>query len=202
MAKKKKKRNRKPIVQSSRNKQNEYDLKSSLKKLNQRKNLPNSETSTEFEINKPQPSEINQSSLNENLQNETSAIYVKLSESFNTRYDTLNDSINNVNDKIVGSSSDLRLELETKIGEKLETKFFLLAVSVLMAVSTLIYTLSYTDLISDTKDNSESARSLEKDIEIRKDEIKELKNDHEKMEEKQKELEIKFIKFKQTPTPN
>lgn len=188
------KRKKPSQIKPSQNKQNEYDLKSSLKKLNQRKNFPNSETSTSFEINKSQSSEINQSNLNENLQTETSAIYFKLNESFNTRYDTLNDSIKNVNDKIVNSSSDLRQELETKISEKLDVNFFIWTIGALIVITTLIFTLSYSNLVSETKDNSNSVKSLQKDINTQKDDIKELENDNDKMEEKQKELEIELIK--------
>ena len=175
-------------------KKDEYDLKQSLNKLNQQKELPNSQTSTDFKISKSQSSGINQKSLNENLNSETATIYFKLNESFNSRYDTLNDSIQTVRDKISDSSDTLRQELEGKIDSKLETKFFIWTVVALVGITTLIFTLSYSNLISETKENSNSVKSLQKDIENQKEEIKDLEKDIEKTEQKQKDLEIEMIK--------
>ncbi|TBV26822.1 hypothetical protein DMZ43_07080 [Meridianimaribacter sp. CL38] len=184
--------NKKKKVISQKN--DEYDLKQSLSKLNQRKELPNSQTSTDFEISKSQTSGINQKILNENLNSETATIYFKLNESFNSRYDTLNDSIQTVRDKISDSSDTLRQELEGKIDSKLETKFFIWTVVALVAIATLIFTLSYSNLISETKENSNSVKSLQKDMENQKGEIKDLEKDIERIEEKQKDLEIEMIK--------
>lgn len=175
-------------------KKDEYDLKQSLSKLNQRKELPNSQTSTDFEISKSQSSGINQKRLNENLNSETATIYFKLNESFNSRYDTLNDNIQTVRDKISDSSDILRQELEGKIDSKLETKFFIWTVIALVAITTLIFKISYSNLISETKENTNSVKSLQKEIENQKEEIKDLEKDIERTEQKQKDLEIEIIK--------
>jgi hypothetical protein len=186
------KRNKKNKVIPQR--KDEYDLKSSLGKLNQRKDFPSSETSTDFKVNKSQTNNINQTSLKENLNTETSSIYFQLNESFNSRYDTLNDNIKTVSDKISNSSDTLRQELEGKIEPKLDTKFFLWTIGALVIITTLIFTLSYSNLVSETKDNSNSVKSLEKDIENQKNEIKDNEKDIEKIEKKQNEIEIKIIK--------
>lgn len=177
-------------------KKDEYDLKKSLGKLNQRKELPNSQTSTDFEINKSQSSGLNQKSLNENLSSETATIYYKLNENFNSRYDNLNNSIQNVRDKINDSSDTLRQELEGKIDTKLETKFFIWTIVGLVAITTLIFTLSYSNLISETKENTNNVESLKKDMENQKEEIGDLEDDLEQIEQKQKDLEIEIIKSK------
>jgi len=189
-------RKKQKSTRTSKPKIDDYDLKKSLHKLKQQKgkNIPNSETSTNFQINKSQSPDINQSILNKNSNTETSAIYFKLNESFNTRYDNLNDSIQNVNDRIGNTNSDLRQELETKIGEKLETKFFLWTIGALIVITTLIYTLSYSNLASETGSNSGSVKSIKKDLDIQKEDIKELENDIEKIETKQRKIEIELIK--------
>lgn len=174
---------------------NDYDLQKSLNKVNQHKNLTNiEETSTSFEIDNLQSKGINQANLNENLSSETTSIFFQLNESINSRYDTLNDSIKNVNNKISDSSDTLRQELETKINSKLDTQFFLYAIGALVVITGLIFTLSYSTLISDTKDNSTSVKSLEKDIKNQKDEITDIEKGLEKIDKKQNHLEIEIIK--------
>ncbi|WP_271407389.1 hypothetical protein [Tenacibaculum soleae] len=175
-------------------KRDEYDLKSSLNKLKQRESLPISETSTNFEIRKSHSDSLSQSALNEKSTSETASIYIQLSENFNSRYDTLNDNIKNVNDKISDSSQILRTELEGKIDAKLDTKFYLLTILALVTITTLIYTLSYSDLISETKENTNSVKSLQKDIENKNSEIESIERDIEKIKKEQNRLEIEIIK--------
>ena len=172
----------------------EYDLKSSLGKLNQFKDFPSSITPTDFKVNKSHSDNISQTSLKENLNTETSSIYFQLNESFNSRYDTLNDSIKTVSDKISNSSDTLRQELEGKIDPKLDTKFFLWTIGALVLFTTLIFKLSYSNLVSETKDNSNLVKSLKKDIKIQKNEIKDNEKDIEQIEKKQTEIEINIIK--------
>ena len=174
------KRNKKKKAISE--KKGEYDLKSSLNKLRQRGNSQNSETSTNVEIRKSQSNNLSQSTLNESVNSETASFYIKLNENFNSRYDTLNNNIKDVSEKVSDSSQSLRTELERKIDLKLDTKIFLQTIGVLVAITTLIYTLSYSDLVSETKENTNSVKSLQKDIdEIRKE---------------QNRLEIELIKSK------
>ncbi|WP_028873212.1 hypothetical protein [Psychroserpens burtonensis] len=175
-------------------KKDEYDLKSSLNKLKQRENLPSSETSTNFEIKKSESNSLSQSHLNENVNSETATIYFKLNENFNSRYDTLNDNIKTVSDKISDSSQTLRQELEGKIDSKLDTKFYLWTIFALVAITTLIYTLSYSNLVSETKQNTNSVKSFQKDIDNKNDEIESIEKDIEKIKDKQNRLEIEIIK--------
>lgn len=188
------KRNKKKKAISE--KKDEYDLKSSLNKLRQRGNSQNSETSTNFEIRKSQSDNLSQSTLNESVNSETASFYIKLNENFNSRYDTLNNNIKDVRDKVSNSSQSLRTELEGKINLKFDTKIFLQTIAVLVAITTLIYILSYSDLVSETKENTNSVKSLQKDIDNKNEEIEKIEKDIDEIRKEQNRLEIELIKSK------
>ncbi|RPD91809.1 hypothetical protein EGM88_14070 [Aureibaculum marinum] len=185
----KKKKNRNPVIP----KNDDYDLKKSLGKLNQRKTFPESETSTNFEINKSQSANINSQTINENLTSETN-IYFKLTDNINSRYDSLNKDLKSVSEKITDSNDNLRQELESKVSEKLDKNIFFYAIAVLLAITSLIYALSYSGLLNDTKENSTEIKQLKSDVENQNKAVEENKEEIEKLEEKQNELEIELIK--------
>ncbi|PWH82037.1 hypothetical protein DIS18_12275 [Algibacter marinivivus] len=185
----KKKKNRNPIIP----KNDDYDLKKSLGKLNQRKTFPESETSTNFEINKSQSANINSQSINENLTSETN-IYFKLTDNINSRYDSLNKDLKSVSEKITDSNDNLRQELESKVSEKLDKNIFFYAIAVLLAITSLIYALSYSGLLNDTKENSTEIKQLKSDVKNQNEAVEDNKKDIEKLEEKQDKLEIELIK--------
>ena len=188
------KRNKKKKAISE--KKEEYDLKSSLNKLRQRGNSQNSETSTNFEIRKSQSNNLSQSTLNESVNSETASFYFKLNENVNSRYDIINNNIKNVSEKVSNSSQSLRTELEGKIDLKFDTKNFLQTIGVLVAITTLIYTLSYSDLVSETKENTNSVKSLQKDIDNKNEEIEKIEKYIDEIRKEQNRLEIELIKSK------
>lgn len=145
----KKKKTNKPIV----NKSEDYNLRDSLKKLNQHQVIPISETSSGIERNKDNQGVINASSLKQQQTNETTGIYIQLNENMNSRYDTLNQSIGDVREKIGTTNKDLRIELEGKINKKLDFQFFIYAIIVLVTITSLIYTFSYKDVVEKTNAN-------------------------------------------------
>ena len=185
----KKKKNRNPVIP----KNDDYDLKKSLGKLNQRKTFPESETSTNFEINKSQSANINSQTINENLTSETN-IYFKLTDNINSRYDSLNKDLKSVSEKITNSNDNLRQELENKVSEKLDKNIFFYAIAVLLAITSLIYALSYSGLLNDTKENSTEIKQLKSDAENQNKAVEDNKEEIEKLEEKQNKLEIELIK--------
>jgi hypothetical protein len=185
----KKKKNRKPVIP----KNDDYDLKKSLGKLNQRKTFPESETSTNFEINKSQNANINSQTINENLTSETN-IYFKLTDNINSRYDSLNKDLKSVSEKITDSNDNLRQELESKVSEKLDKNIFFYAIAVLLAITSLIYALSYSGLLNDTKENSTEIKQLKSDVKNQNKAVEDNKEGIEKLEEKQNKLEIELIK--------
>lgn len=186
---KKKKPNRNSIIQ----KNEDYDLKKSLDKLNQRKTFPESETSTIFEINKSQSANINSQTINENLTSETN-IYFKLNDNINSRYDSLTKDLKSVSDKISDTNDSLRQQIESKISEKLDKNIFFYAIAVLVIITGLIFTLSYAGLLSDTKENGNQIEKLKSDVNNQNDRINKTENDLEKIENKQNELKIELIK--------
>ncbi len=185
----KKKKNRNPII----HKNDDYDLKKSLGKLNQRKTFPESETSTNFEINKSQSANINSQTINENLTSETN-IYFKLNDNINSRYDSLNKDLKSVNEKITDTKDNLRQELESKVSDKLDKNIFFYAIAVLLAITSLIYALSYSGLLSDTKENSTVIKQIKSDVENNKNTLEENKKDIKKLEEEQDKMKIELIK--------
>jgi hypothetical protein len=171
----------------------DYDLRKSLGKLNQRKKLPKSETSTNFEIKKSSAENINSTSINENLTDETN-IYFKLNESINSRYDVLSENIQSISDKVNDSSDNLRIEVDEKLDKKLDSNIFFYAVSALILITILIFTLSYSNLISDTNDNTDKVQDLNNKIENQKEDIEKIEEKIESIEKKQDDLEIEMIR--------
>lgn len=186
---KRNKKKRNPVIQ----KNDEYDLRKSLGKLNQRKTLPESETSTNFEINKSQSSNINSQNINENLTSETN-IYFKLNDNINSRYDSLTKDLKSVSEKITDSSDNLRQQIESKISEKLDKNIFFYAIAVLVVITGLIFTLSYAGLLSDTKENGNQIEKLKSDVNNQNDRINKTESDIEKIEDTQNEIKIELIK--------
>ena len=183
----KKKKN--PIIP----KNDDYNLKKSLSKLNQRKTFPESETSTSFEIKQSQSANLNSQTINDNLTSETN-IYFKLNDNINSRYDSLNKDLKSVSEKITDTSDSLRLQIENKISEKLDKNIFFYAIAVLVTITSLIYALSYLGLLNDTKENSTEIKQMKSDVKTQNEAIKKNIKEIEKIEEKQDKLEIDLIK--------
>lgn len=160
MTKKKKKNSMNNLKQES----NEYVLSSSLSKLNQKRNIPESQTSTDSSISQFRPQNISRDSIkkNENLTNS----YFELNNYINSKYEKLNDNIFSVNEKIHTSNETLRTTLELKINDKLDTKYFRWAVGILVAIAGIIYTLSYQRVVSDTESNKTEIINLKNRVNI------------------------------------
>ena len=90
-----------------------------------------------------------------------------------------------VNEKITNTNDNLRQELESKVSEKLDKNIFFYAIAVLITITSLIYALSYSGILSDTKENSTDLKEMKSGIENNKKSIEENKKDIEKLEEKQ-----------------
>lgn len=176
------------------NTRDDYDLKRSLNKVNQSNNLFTSQTSSSISENRQIGTDLNSANLNENIQSETTSFYFKLHESFNSRYDSLNENIKNVDNRISDSSLNLRQELEGKLEDKLDTKFFLWAIAALVSIVVLIYTLSYASVIGDTKENSNSIRLISRDIQEIGDDIDDLNQNVRDVQTEQKNLSKEMMK--------
>lgn len=176
------------------NTRDDYDLKRSLNKVNQSNNLFTSQTSSSMSENRQIGTDLNSANLNENIQSETTSYYFKLHESFNSRYDSLNENIKIVDNRISDSSLNLRQELEGKLEDKLDTKFFLWAIAALVSIVVLIYTLSYASVIGDTKENSNSIRLISRDIQEIGDDIDDLNQNVRDVQTEQKNLSKEMMK--------
>jgi len=164
--------NRQTKVNRQSSRPDDYDLKSSLKRLNQRKELEGGSTNSEFESNEYSRN-INSSSF-ESYSGETTGLFLQINDSINSRYDKLKDDISCVSDKIGDSISELRDEIDNKLDKKVNEKhfngLFYGAVSVLVVIATLIYLLSYTDLIKDSKENrSDLDKNKQELIDVKKE---------------------------------
>lgn len=147
MSKKKRGKQTKQNQQSQRT--DDYDLKRSLSKLNQRRDLEESSTNSEYESNNSRKNINSSSSIASN--NENTGFVLQINDSINSRYDKLKDDISCVSDKIGQSNSDLREEIDKKLDKKVSEKLFYGAISVVVVLGVLIYSLSYSDLIKDNK---------------------------------------------------
>lgn len=174
----------------------DYDLKSSLQKLNQRRSLPESETSKDFQIKSENLGGLSGSGIPSYEPTDSGSLILRINENINSRYDKLDQNIKQVDDKISNSNDSLRQEMEGKIENKLDTKIFLYAISALVVITVLIYTLSYSNLISDNSDAKNKIRNIENDIDRQSEDIKTIKNDIDKIEDEQNDLKIEQAKTK------
>ncbi|MFA6651467.1 MAG: hypothetical protein WCS46_02160 [Bacteroidales bacterium] len=136
--------------------QEEYDLKASLGRLNQRIDIESGST-----ISDSAPTEFEQQSINSTSilsnQGQTTSLYLHLNDSFNSRYEKLKDEISNVSEKITDSRDNLRTEIENKLNNKVNidlfNKLFYGAISVIVVIASLIYLFSYSVLIKNVDSN-------------------------------------------------
>jgi len=164
----------------------EYDLESSLKKIKQNGMHDNNFTFSDFskpESNSPLSSAETSINKNENTQTNYQNV-----DAISSKLDKVNGDINDVKDRINTSSEGLRKELEGKIDKKLDHKWFISACAVLSVICVLIYTLSYSGLVSKVESNSS-------DLKDQKNQILNNSSSVEKIEEK-----IETIKQKQDQT--
>ncbi|MBE7639594.1 hypothetical protein GUB10_04540 [Salegentibacter sp. BLCTC] len=190
MAKKKKHKK-----QNSSPGRDEYDLKKSLGKLNQRKSYQSSATSSGFHSDQHRP--LNNVDLSQNETGGTNSLILQLNDSFNLRYDSLTENIRNVNDKISDSSDTLRKELEPKIESKLDIQWFVWTVVGLVVITGVIYALSYNDIQNAAKENSSSIKMILSDSKNSKSDINEIKSELKDVEDKQEELKYELLKLQQ-----
>jgi hypothetical protein len=121
MSRKKGRKKNKPATPVQR--REEYDLKKSLNRLNQKKEIGGSSTISDFESEKYLGKTINPTSILSN-QGNTTGMFIQISDSINTRYDKLKDDISNVSEKIGISTENLRLEIDHKLEKKLNSNLF------------------------------------------------------------------------------
>lgn len=181
------------MARSSKKKQSppqrdDYDLKSSLQKLNQKRSFSESETSIDFRANIENTGGLSGSGIPSYEPTDSGNLILKINESINSRYDKLDQNIKQVDDKISNSSDSLRQEIESKIDNKLDTTVFKYAISALVIITVLIYTLSYSSLMTDNSENRNSMKNLENEVERQSEDIKEIKTDVEKLEDEQNEI--------------
>jgi hypothetical protein len=172
----------------------DYDLKSSLQKLNQKRSLPESETSKDFQIRSENIGGLSGSGIPLYEPTDSGSLILKINESINSRYDKLDQNIKQVDNKISNSNDSLRQEMEGKIDNKLDTKIFLYAVSALVVITLLIYTLSYSNLLSDNTDAKNKIRNIENGLERQSEDIKTIKSDIDKIEDDQNEIKLEQAK--------
>ena len=173
MAKKKnKKYKQKNSVQ---HKKEDYNLRESLKKLNQNISSNQETTISEFQRNEPISRRIDSETLSSNLPDNTGVLF-QINESINSRYDKLKDDISNVSERINESTSNLRIEIEGKLNKKVNSNLFYRlfygAISALIVIATLIYLFSYSEIIKDTKTNKTKIEKIINKIDTSKENIK------------------------------
>lgn len=160
---------------------NEYDLKESLSKLNQRKDFPDTQTSSSYKIEQTHAPNLNSESFVKEGQTET-GIFFKINENINSRYDRLRDDIAAVKEKIGDSNDTLRQELENKIEKKVGEKLFYGAVASLLLIGGIIYAISYSSLTTKADNN-------EKDINRHDSRIENIEKNVERIDNSLKEVD-------------
>jgi len=190
MSKHNRKKNMQPI---SGHNQDDYDLKSSLNKVNQKRSLKTKETISDFETVQTKSQPIDSTSLASN-QGVTTSIFFQLSESFNKKYDKLRDDISGIGDKISTSNDDLRKELEGKISDKIGSKLFYGAVAVVCVIAAIIYALSYSSLIEKTENNETNIKTIMEQKTNINSRLNSVELKIEKIDEKQDYIEKELIK--------
>lgn len=146
-----------PIAQSD-----PYDLKASLKKLDQHQNN-NGQIETNSTIqDKPLKRTINNSPVsNSETTGYSYERYDRLDDKF-TQYKDSNESAHNqLRTELEKKISSLRTETDGNLDKKVSEKIFYGAVAVIVVIAGLIYSLSYSGLVSDTKKNNETIIKLE-----------------------------------------
>lgn len=81
----------------------------------------------------------------------------------NDSYYYLDSKITTLNDKNESSHNTLRQELEVKIDKKLDMQWYVYTIAALVVIIVLIWTLSYSNLISDVKGHTNFIDSLKND---------------------------------------
>lgn len=187
----------KPKQPSSINKQEEYDLKSSLNRLNQNKDISGGTTISDYESTEFERQSINSTSISSN-QGQATGLFLQMNDSINARYDKLKDDITNVSDKISSSTDTLRIEIESKLNEKVNStlfyRLFYGAISVIVAIATVIYIFSYSVLVTNSNTNKENIDQKINELNTIKEDIVNSKAKIEELTKKQFELEKEIIK--------
>lgn len=187
----------KPKQPSSIQKQEEYDLKSSLNRLNQRKDISGGTTISDFESSEFERQPINSTSILSN-QGQSTGLFLQMNDSINARYDKLKDDITTVSDKISSSTDSLRLEIESKLNEKVNStlfyRLFYGAISVIVAIATVIYMFSYSELVQNSKTNKDNIDKELNELKNIKEDISNSKSKIEELTKKQYEIEKEIIK--------
>ncbi len=202
----KKNRNRIKNKQSSQlPKADEYDLKSSLKRLHQRSENSGGETISYFDANEKSGQTINSESIVPQ-QESTTALFLLINDSINSRYDKLKDDITIVSDKIGNSIKNLRIEIDKKLEKKVNlvlfNKLFYGAISVIVTMAIIIYIFSYSGLLKNTNTNKEKIDSVTLEQKTLNKNIKSVEKKLFDLQEKQNELEKSFKRNKLSPTKN
>ena len=119
-----------------------------------------------------------------------------MSESFNSKYDKLKDDISDVGDKISSSNNNLRKELEGKISDKVSNSIFYGAVAVIVTITVIIYSLSYSPLVEKAESNEISTKSiLQQNVEI-KSKLNSVELKVDKIDNRQDSIDKELIKKK------
>lgn len=146
--------NSKPAV-----KNDSYDVKSNLKKLNTG-NGRDSHSSTNYDYLGSDKSEGNKYSnetetFSQGFQTTAFDKFENLNNKINTDIsgvkDLLNGAKEKIDAKISSEISKVKSDCEGKLNEKVDNKYFYGAVTILVVITTLIGALSYFPLISDFK---------------------------------------------------
>jgi hypothetical protein len=186
-----KNKNNKPIV--AQQSEDIFDVKKNLRKLRQSKSSYNS-SNTETDNALPKYSQP-LSSANQ-LSGFSDSYGTSFTESVYNRYDKLKDDlrteVGSLKDEISSQGTGIRQELNDKFHElskdKVSTTLFWQVIGGLVGFATIlvgiIYTLSYSSLVSDVKDNSDSIR------------VQNVRNENVDKKLKDISTEIKLIKKK------
>lgn len=174
----------------------EYDLKCSLNRLNQKRDIRGGTTISEYEPTDSERQSINSTSILSN-QGQSTGLFLQMNDSINARYDKLKDDISLVSDKISSSTDSLRLEIETKLNDKVNStlfyRLFYGAISVIATLSTVIYVFSYSDLVENSnKDNDKIDKTIN-ELQIVKENISNSKIKIDELTNKQFEFEKEIL---------
>lgn len=184
-------RKRKKPTQRPNSRNDEFDLKHSLNRVNQKQKLPDTSTLTEQDFEESERRQtLNSDQLAKEGLEETKLI-LSINERFSDKLESIKDDITDAKMEIGKSSDCLRQELEVKIEKKLDKQWYVYTIIGLVALVTIIYTFSYSDIVSNTKTNSSEVKKYKDKFEEMDNQLEELDEKHHSIEKRTYELEIK-----------
>jgi uncharacterized membrane protein len=138
----------------------DYDLKSNLNKIKQSDRSYNSDLTSYSvaENNKDSQSKLNAYSISNSDSYDSTSHFIMMNHTFTQRIDQLKDEINKTKNACSNDIKEIQKELQNSLDSKFNWTWsissFIIGVFILGAIS-LIYTLSYSKVLTDIDSNKE-----------------------------------------------